>query len=87
MRTRHHHHATRTDRREHVPVQPSLTLGTRWEGPTLDEFIERVEHEFGAASDLTGMLLAGAGPGTNLEPSDIRELCALLGVPPEDFGV
>ncbi len=69
------------------PLQTRLTLGSRWQGPTLEEFVERVEHEFGASTDLIGILRDGVGRHDNLAPADIRELCALLGVPPEDFGV
>ena len=59
----------------------------RWNRPTFGEFLERVEHEFGAAADLTGLMLLGVGRDEVLEPSDIEALCGQLGVPPEDFGV
>lgn len=69
------------------PFQARLTLGSRWQGPTLKEFVERVEHEFGASTDLIGILRDGIGRNDSLAPADVRELCSLLGVPPEDFGV
>ena len=69
------------------PLQTRLTLGSRWQGPTLAEFVERVEHEFGASTDVIGMLRGGGSGGDNLAPGDVRELCSLLGVPAEDFGV
>ncbi len=71
----------------HRPLQTKLTLGSRWEGPTLQEFMDRVEHEFGASTDVIGMLRAGANADDSLAPADVRELCSLLGVPAEDFGV
>ena len=69
------------------PLQTQLTLGSRWQGPTLDEFMERVEHEFGASTDAIGILRNGGSGGDSLAPADVRELCSLLGVPAEDFGV
>lgn len=79
-----------TNRPRHVPRplrprQARLTLGSCWEGPTLAEFIERVEHEFGAAPDFTPML---AGDRSDpLAPAEIRALCEEIGVPADDFGV
>ena len=58
-----------------------------WNRPTFGEFMDRVEHEFGAAVDLAGLLLLGLGRDEPLEPSDIEVLCGQLGVPAEDFGV
>ena len=58
-----------------------------WNRPTFGEFLERVEHEFGNAADLSGLLLLGLGRDEHLEPSDIEALCLQLGVPAEDFGV
>ncbi len=59
----------------------------RWSSPTFGEFLERVEHEFGSAADLNGLLLLGLGREEHLAPTDIEALCGQLGVPPEDFGV
>ncbi len=59
----------------------------RWSGPTFGEFLERVEHEFGTAIDLAGIMLLGLGRDEPLEPNDIEALCGQLGVPAEDFGV
>lgn len=73
------------DTRPFRPQQERLTLGSPWEGPTLAEFIERVEHEFGATPDFTPML---AGDRSDpLAPADIRALCEEIGVPADDFGV
>jgi hypothetical protein len=68
-------------------VQTSLTLGSRWQGPTLAEFCERVEHEFGASTEIMGLPVAPGGGDECLAPSDVRLLCHQLGLPPEDFGV
>ena len=68
------------------PLQTKLVLGSRWQGPTLGEFVDRVEREFGAPSDLTD-LLSGAGRNEPLAPAEVRALCGQLGVPAEDFGV
>lgn len=68
------------------PLQTQLTLGSRWQGPTLKEFIERVEREFGAAPDLTGLLRAD-DRHQSLRPAEVRVLCEQIGVPAEDFGV
>ena len=59
----------------------------RWSSPTFGEFLDRVEHEFGAAVDVTGLMLMGLGRDERLEPTDIEALCGQLGVPAEDFGV
>lgn len=69
------------------PTQAELTLGSRWHGPTVAEFVERVEREFGAAPDLTRLLRDGMPAGDSLAPEDVRDLCHQLGVPAEDFGV
>jgi hypothetical protein len=58
-----------------------------WNRPTFGEFLDRVEHEFGATADLSGLLLLGVDPAERLGPTDIESLCGQLGVPPEDFGV
>lgn len=58
-----------------------------WNGPTFGEFLERVEHEFGATADISSILLLGLRRDEQLEPHDIEALCSQLGVPAEDFGV
>jgi hypothetical protein len=58
-----------------------------WRRPTFGEFLEQLEHEFGADVDTSSLLLTGLGPNERLAPSDIKALCAQLGVPAEDFGV
>ena len=70
-----------------LPHQSELTLGSRWRGPTVAEFVERVEREFGAAGDLTRLLDDGMLRDEPLAPADVRDLCDQLGVPAEDFGV
>ena len=69
------------------PVQAKLTLGSRWQGPTLKEFCDRVEHEFGASTEIMGLPVVAGGSDESLGPSDVRLLCDQLGIPPEDFGV
>jgi hypothetical protein len=66
-----------------LPWQPSQ----RWNSPTFGEFLERVEHEFGVAIDLAGIMMLGLGRDERLDPTDIETLCGQLGVPAEDFGV
>lgn len=58
-----------------------------WHGPTLREFVQQIEHEFGRQIDLSGLRLSGFASDEALDPSDIRSLCELLGLPAEDFGV
>ena len=67
------------------PVQESLALGSDWEGPTVAEFVQRVEQEFGASPDV-GRLLADSRQEP-LAPAEIRALCEQIGVPADDFGV
>ncbi len=83
----HHNLRQRGHADLHGPRQTRLTLGSRWQGPTIEEFVERVEHEYGASTDLTGLLRDGVSRNDSLAPADVRELCSLLGVPAEDFGV
>ena len=59
----------------------------RWTSPTFGEFLERVEHEFGAAVDLAGLMMMGLGREERLDPDEIAALCGQLGVPAEDFGI
>ena len=66
-----------------LPIAPALL---DWQGPTLQEFIRQVQHSFGGV-DLSGLRHAGIDRDEPLDPLEIRELCELLGLPPEDFGV
>jgi len=75
--------AVRSHGQNLLPWLPSQ----RWNSPTFGEFLERVEHEFGAAVDLAGIMLLGLGRDERLDPADIEALCGQLGVPAEDFGV
>ena len=70
-----------------APHGQTSLLWPEWNGPTVGEFLDRVQHEFGAAADLSGLLLLGLGRDEQLEPTDIEALCSQLGVPAEDFGV
>lgn len=79
-------HPRRQPARSPRPMQTQLTLGSRWQGPTIREFIDRVEREFGAAPDLTGFLRDSDGH-QSLKPGEVRVLCDQIGVPAEDFGV
>lgn len=58
-----------------------------WEGPTLAELADRVEHQFGTAPGLAGIFTLGFGRDEPLTPSDVHEVCEHLGLPAEDFGV
>ncbi len=72
-----------------------------WQGPTLGEFVARVESEFGspvlhAAGDEAALVggrargassLTGLTAGERLSPEVLRDLCRSWGLPPEDFGV
>lgn len=87
---RGHAHHPSTHRAQHTvssakPSPPPSFLG--WHGPTLREFVQQIEHEFGRQVDLSGLRLSGFAGDEALDPSDIRSLCELLGLPAEDFGV
>jgi hypothetical protein len=68
------------------PPTPAST-GDAWEGPTLRELAERVEHQFGQAPALAGIYTLGFGRDEALTPCDVLRVCDLLGLPAEDFGV
>ena len=71
-------------------VPPSAAAHARprgWEGPTLAELAERVEHQFGDTPGLAGIFTLGFGRDEPLTPGDIHEVCEHLGLPAEDFGV
>ena len=57
----------------------------RWQGPTLSEFVSRVESEFGdrrSASDCLGL-----DAWDRLDADSLRTLCDQWGLPVEDFGL
>ncbi len=83
MRNSFHGRASRSHGQESL-LWP---LPQGWSCPTFGEFLDRVEHEFGAPADSSSLLLLGLGRDERLAPSDIEALCGQLGVPPEDFGV
>ena len=58
-----------------------------WDGPTLHELADRVEHQFGEAPALAGIYTLGFAQDEPLSPCDIHLVCDLLGLPAEDFGV
>lgn len=58
-----------------------------WEGPTLHELANRVEHQFGDTPGLAGIYTLGFGRDELLTPGDIRSVCDHLGLPAEDFGI
>ncbi|MGH9464390.1 MAG: hypothetical protein ACRD0X_02005 [Thermoanaerobaculia bacterium] len=85
---------TRRSRRARFPAVAA------WQGPTLREFVARVESEFGSAAGhapaddalvgsraLPASSLTGLAPGERLSPEILRDLCRSWGLPPEDFGV
>lgn len=69
-----------------APRRP-LASECGWEGPTLAELAERVEHQFGKAPGLSGIFTLGFGRDEPLTPGDIHRVCEHLGLPAEDFGV
>ena len=88
MRTMSHgHFSPRSRRPRHDEIPPPALPLLDWHGPTLREFVQQIEHEFGRSLDLSGLRHAGLARDEPLDPSDIRELCDLLGLPAEDFGV
>ena len=58
-----------------------------WQRPTLAEFADRVESQFGDVPDLAALSLIGVGRNERLGPDDIRQLCDELGVPADLFGI
>jgi hypothetical protein len=66
---------------------PQMSCLVDWHGPTLREFVRQIEHEFGRGVDISSLRHAGIGHDESLDPAEIRQLCELLGLPPEDFGV
>jgi len=58
-----------------------------WNRPTVGEFIQRVEHQFGTPGDEVSRLLAGYRRNDRLASGDVRELCDRIGLPATDFGV
>ncbi len=75
------------DRLVAPPPDPSVLAASPWRRPSFEEFLERLESEFGPMSGMTTLLAMGLGPNERLDPDDVKALCQLLGVPPEDFGV
>ena len=81
----------------HVPVavQQALPPSPRsahtdelpWDGPTVREMVERVEHQFGATPGLSGLFALGFGSDEWLTPGDVQAVCDHLGLPAADFGV
>lgn len=56
-----------------------------WEGPTLGELAERVEHQFGRTPALSSIYSLGFERDESLTPSDVHRVCDLLGLPAADF--
>lgn len=92
MATRLSQHRTgsRRKRRRRQPVAPSIRdreVRASWRRPTLAEFVDRVEREFGSTADLGNLPLSGLTRSERLGPGELRDLCAQLGLPAEDFGL
>lgn len=87
MRGHVYHHRQRVGRRKAVIQALPLFPSFDWHEPTLGEFVRQVEHGFGRHLDLSSLRHAGFSRDEPLDPDDIRELCDLLGLPPEDFGL
>ena len=58
-----------------------------WDGPTLRELVDRVEHQFGQTPGLASVFTLGFGSDEPLTPGDIQAVCDHLGLPAEDFGL
>lgn len=58
-----------------------------WEGPTLRELVEKVEHQFGQTPALATLFTMGFARDEELTPGDIQAVCDHLGLPAEDFGL
>ena len=58
-----------------------------WEGPTLRELVEHVEHQFGQTPALAGVFTLGFGRDEPLTPGDVQAVCDHLGLPATDFGL
>ena len=58
-----------------------------WQGPTLRELADRVEHQFGQVSALADLDSFGFARDEPLTPCDVYMVCDQLGVPAADFGV
>ncbi len=71
-------HGLQTSPRQHRPA---------WDAPTLRELAERVQHQFGSLSSLSGLETLGLGRDEPLSPGDVHLVCDLLGVPAADFGL
>ena len=69
------------------PASSRLEEDELWEGPTLKELVERVEHQFGQTPALAGVFTLGFGRDEPLTPGDIRAVCDHLGLPATDFGL
>jgi hypothetical protein len=73
--------STRAGRRPRL-----ASIGSRrWQGPTLSEFVSRVQSEFGdlrPASDCLGL-----DASDRLDADSLRTLCDQWGLPAEDFGL
>ena len=58
-----------------------------WDGPTMRELVERVEHQFGQTPGLASIFTLGFASDEPLTPGDIQAVCDHLGLPAEDFGL
>lgn len=96
MTTRLSHHRSdtrRIRRRKPFPVSPHVSphngreVRRSWRRPTFAEFLDQVEREFGSVPDLGNLPLTGMTRSERLGPGELRDLCAQLGLPPEDFGL
>lgn len=70
-----------------LPAPTPMPEDELWEGPTLKELVERVEHQFGQTPALAGVFTLGFGRDEPLTPGDIQAVCDHLGLPAEDFGL
>lgn len=67
--------------------QPDELSEEFWDGPTLRELVDRVEHQFGQTPALAGVYMLGFGRDEPLTPGDIQAVCEHLGLPATDFGL
>lgn len=87
--SQHRPDGRRTRRRKAPPATPPRGREVRgsWRRPTFAEFVDRVEREFGPTADLGNLPWTGLSMSERLGPGELRDLCAQLGLPPEDFGL
>lgn len=70
-----------------APSASGASGDSLWDGPTLRELVDNVEHQFGETPGLFGVFALGFGNDEPLTPGDVQAVCDHLGLPAEDFGI